>query len=53
VKKLDVEVMGWRGFMWPAVVRPDRRTAKFSKTTLEAPYGREMNIKLSGNSSKT
>ena len=30
---------------------PVGRTAKFSKMTLEAAYGREINIKLSGNSS--
>ena len=37
-------------YMWSAVVRPVRRTAKFSKM-LEAAYGREMNIQFSGNSS--
>jgi hypothetical protein len=33
------------------VVRPVGPTAKLSKTTLDAAYGRDMNIKFSGNSS--
>jgi hypothetical protein len=51
VKKPDVEVLYWHGYTWSEVGRPIGRTAKFSKTMLEVAYGRELNIKLSGNSS--
>ena len=51
VKKPDVEVLGWSGYAWSAVVSPVGCTAKFSKMILEATYGREKNTEFSGNSS--
>ena len=40
VKKPDVQVLGRRGCTWSGVVSPVGRTAKFSKTTFGAAYGR-------------
>ncbi len=51
VKMLDVEVLGWCGYTWSAVVSSVGCTAKFSETPLEMAYGREMNIKFTGSSS--
>ncbi len=43
---LDVEVLGWCGYTWSAVVRPVGCTVP-----LETAYDREMNIQFTGNSS--
>jgi hypothetical protein len=45
----NVEVLGCRGYTWSSIVRLVGRTDKFSKAMLGAAYGREINIKFSGN----
>ncbi len=51
VKMLDVEVLGWCGYMWSTVVRPVGCTSNLSEMPLEMAYGRAMNIQFTGNSS--
>ncbi len=51
VKILDVDVLGWCGYTWSAIVSPVKCTAKFSETPLEMAFGREMNIQFTGNNS--
>ncbi len=51
VKMLDVEVLGWCGYMRSGVVRLVGCTAKFYEKPLETAYSREMNIQFTDNSS--
>ncbi len=46
-----VQILGWCGYTWSAVVRPVECTAKFYEMPLETAYGGEMNIQFTGNSS--
>ena len=51
VKKLDVDVLGWRCYTRYAVVMLVGCIAKYSKTRLELVYVGEINIEFSGNGS--
>lgn len=51
VNVLDLEVLGWCGYVWSASVRPISFTAKVSETPSESADGGGMNIRLTSTSS--